>query len=291
MTMAGAAVENLPADQFNHCVVATEIGPNQYKLYDPTWCPFSAEVWSSAERPQNYVIGTPRGEELMETPGAAASENFINLVSDAVLADNGDLIGTFVITGGAYSETNLRWSVVNAPAWTVKGNFEQWLATLSPRAELVSYETSDPVNVDLPFKITLKYRVPGYALVYGGHMAFTPPAAKNILSNRRLTDFVAAVTGKERKYGIFLRATREFNFRETVRLPKGYRLKQAPEAKAVVGPAADWSASLAMKGDALVLTEQLAVKKKIVPAADYGNLKDAVEAMKAYGDALAIVSR
>ncbi len=291
MTMAGAAVENLPADQFNHCVVATEIAPNQYKLYDPTWCPFSAEVWSSAERPQNYVIGTPRGEELMETPAAAASENFINLASDAALTENGDLSGTFVITGGAYSETNLRWSVVNAPAWTVRGTFEQWLAALSPRAELVSYETTDPVNVDLPFRITLKYAVPGYALVYGGKMAFTPPSARNILSNRRLTDFVAAVTGKERKYDIFLRSTREFNYRETVRLPKGYRLKQAPEAKSVEGPAADWSATLAMRGDSLVLSERLAVKKKIVPAADYGNLKEAVDAMKAYGDALAVLER
>jgi transglutaminase-like putative cysteine protease len=291
MTMAGAVVENLPADQFNHCVVATEIAPNQYKLYDPTWCPFSAEVWSSAERPQNYVIGTPRGEELMETPAALASENFINLVSDGALAENGDLSGTFVITGGAYSETNLRWSVVNSPAWTVRSTFEQWLTALSPRAELVSYETTDPVNVDLPFKITLKYTVPGYALVHGDRMAFTPPSARNILSNRRLTDFVGAVTGKERKRDIFLRATREFNYQETVRLPKGYRLNQAPEAKAVEGPAADWSARLAMKGDSLVLSERLAVKKKIIPAADYGNLKEAVDAMKAYGEALAVVER
>ncbi len=291
MTMAGARVEDLPADQFNHCVVATEIAPNQYKLYDPTWCPFSSEVWSSAEKPQNYVIGSPRGEQLMETPPVPASENFVHLASDAVISDTGDLTGTMVITGGAYSETNLRWTVVNSPADMVRGTFEQWLSAISPRAELTSYQTTDPVNVNLPFKITLAYRVPCYAMVYGNTMLLTPPAARNILSNRRLTDFIGAVAGKGRTYDIFLRAPREFTFEETTHLPKGFRLKEAPKAKSVEGPAADWSAALSARGDALVLKERLAVKEKIIPAAQYANLKDAVDAMKAYGDALAVVER
>ncbi len=291
MTMAGASVENIPADQFNHCVVATEVAPNQYKLYDPTWCPFSPEIWSSAEKPQNYVIGSPRGEELMETPPAPASDNFIKLVSEGTVAENGDLTGTMVITGGAYSETNIRWTLLNSPAATVRGTFEQWITAVSPRAELLSYDSTDALNVNLPLRVTLKYRVPGYAMVYGKTMALTPPAARNILSNRRLTDFAGAVTGKERKYDIFLRATREFTFQETLTLPKGYRLKQAPEAKKVEGPSADWSAELSMRGEQLVLSEKLSVKKKIIPASEYANLKDAVDSMNQYGAALSVLSR
>jgi len=291
MTFAGAAVEDIPADQFNHCVVATEVAPDQYKLYDPTWCPFSSEVWSSAERPQHYLIGSPRGETLMETPPALASENFIKLVSDCAVAENGDLTGTFTITGGAYSETNLRWTLVNSAAYSVRGTLEQWIATLSPRAELLSYDSTDPVNIDIPLRLTLRFRVPGYAMSFGKQMALTPPAAKNILSNRRLTDFLSAVTGKERKYDIFLRSTREFIFQETLRLPPGYRLVKAPEAKSVEGAAADWSAKLDMKDGALVLSERLAVKEKIVPAGHYGNLKAAVDAMKDYGTALAVLSK
>ncbi len=291
MTMAGAKVENLPADQFNHCVVATEIAPGQYKLYDPTWCPFSPEIWSSAEKPQNYVIGSPRGEELMETPPAPASDNFIKLVSDSAIAENGDLTGSFTLTGGAYSETNLRWTLVNSPAYSVRGTLEQWLTALSPRAELLSYDSTDPVNIKVPLKVVLKFRVPGYAMPYGKEMALTPPAAKNILSNRRLTDFIAAIGGKDRKYDIFLRATREFLFQETLRVPQGYRLVKAPEAKAVEGAAADWSGKLDMKDGALVLSERLAIKEKIVPAAHYANLKDAVDSMKRYGTALTVLSK
>lgn len=291
MTMAGARVENLPADQFNHCVVATEIAPNTYKLYDPTWCPFSSEIWSSAEKPQNYVIGSPRGEELMETPPAPASDNFVDLTADERIDEKGNLEGTLTVTGGHYSETNLRWAVVFSPAYAVKGTFEHWLSKISPRAELSSYETTDPVDVGKPFKITIKYRVPGYAMVSGRRMVFTPPMAKNILSSRRLTDFMAAVHGDKRRYGIFLRATREFNYRESIALPKGYRLEAGPKAGAVDEPAAAFSAELGSTPGRLSLKEQLVIKKKIIPASEYGGLKSAVDASNDFGRAFVVVSR
>ncbi len=144
MTMAGARVENLPADQFNHCVVATEIAPNTYKLYDPTWCPFSSEIWSSAEKPQNYVIGSPRGEQLMETPPAPASDNFIDLKAEDRIDEKGNLEGTLTITGGHYSETNLRWAVVFSPAYAVKGTFEQWLSKISPAGRALQLRDDGP---------------------------------------------------------------------------------------------------------------------------------------------------
>jgi hypothetical protein len=292
MTMAGARVEDIPADQFNHCVVATEVAPNQYKLYDPTWCPFSREIWSSAEKPQNYVIGSPRGEVLMETPDAPASDNFVKVVGESRLDEEGDMEGTFTITAGNYSETNLVWTVVNSPASEVRAAFEHFLERVSPSAELLSLQTSDPIDVTKPFKIVLKYRVPGYAMVYGGSLAFTPPLARNILEGRRLTDFVAAVKGESRKYDIFLRATRLFDYQDTVFLPKGFSsLKAAPEYAKVDGPAAAFSAGVSVSPGKLVYSEQITIKKKIVPASEYAGLKETVEAASDAAGGLVVVSR
>jgi hypothetical protein len=39
MTMAGARVEDVPADQFNHCVVALKKDRGGFELLDPTWAP------------------------------------------------------------------------------------------------------------------------------------------------------------------------------------------------------------------------------------------------------------
>lgn len=292
MTMAGAKVENIPADQFNHCVVATEVAPNQYKLYDPTWCPFSREIWSSAEKPQNYVIGSPRGEVLMETPEAPASDNFVKVVGDSRLDEQGNLEGTFTITAGHYSETNLVWTVVNSPASEVRAAFERFVQRVSPRAELVSLETSDPIDVTKPFKIVLKYRAPGYAMVYGNAMAFTPPLANNILEGRRLTDFVGAVKGKSRKYDIFLRSTRLFDYQDTVTLPKGFAsLKSAPDYAKVDAPSAAFGAAVRVSPGKLVYSEQITIKKKIVPASEYEGLKQTVDAAKEAADGLVVVGR
>lgn len=291
MTMAGARVENLPADQFNHCVVATEVAPNEYKMYDPTWCPFSREVWSSAEKPQNYVIGSPRGEVLMETPPAPPSDNFIDIKAEERIDEKGDLEGRLTITGGHYSETNLRWALMFSPAYAERAVFEQWLSKISPRAELTDYSTTDPVDVNTPFEITLEYQASGYAMVSETQMVFTPPMARNILSSRRLTDFSAAVGSPTRHYGIFLRATREFNYKESITLPKGYTLAAAPKAGTVDQPAAGFSAEISSGTGSVLLKEQLMIKKKIIPASEYDGLKAAVDASEEFGHGFVVVSR
>ncbi len=283
MTMAGAKVEDVPADQFNHCVVAVKLGPGEYKLYDPTWCPFSREVWSSAEKPQNYVIGSPEGEVLMETPLAPPEDNFIKVVSTGRLDADGTLTGRMHITGGAYSETNLVWAVTSTDKNEVRHVFEDWIHKVAPQAELISFTTEDPVNVNKPFFITLDYRVPGYAIKSDNGLLFRSPAAQNILSNRRLTDFVAAVEGDKREHDIYLRSTRKFIFDEKIELPVIQKNADKNDPGAVDGPAAAFDAKASTSGKFFELKETFSVKKKIVPASDHGNLKEAYEAMKDFG--------
>jgi hypothetical protein len=283
MTMAGAKVEDVPADQFNHCVVAVELSPGQYKMYDPTWCPFSREIWSSAEKPQNYVIGSPKGEVLMETPDAPADENFIKVVSTGKFNPDGSFDGKMYITGGAYSETNLVWSVAFSEKAEVWHTFEEWIHKISPQAQLVSFSTEDPVNVNKSFFISLDYRVPGFAVKGENGFFFTSPAAKNILSNRRLTDFVQAISGDKRQYDIFLRSTRKFIFEEKIELPQVQKSSFSKTAKSVDGAAASLEAKSSISGKFFELKETFVVKKKVVPAGDYANLKEAYEAMQDFG--------
>lgn len=283
MTMAGAKVENIPADQFNHCVVAVELSPGEYKLYDPTWCPFSREIWSSAEKPQNYVIGTEKGEILMETPPAPPEDNFIKVVSTGTFDLEGNYEGKMRITGGAYSETNLVWIVVFSDRGELRTTFEEWVKKISPQAELVSFTTEDPVDVNKPFFIELKYKIPNFGVKGKNGFYFISPAAQNILSNRRLTDFVAAIKGDKRQYDIFLRATRKFIFEESITFPAIAKEKVVEEGKKVDGNTSSFEARASVNGKTFELKEIFTVKKKIIPAGDYHNLKESYEAMKDFG--------
>jgi len=291
MTMAGARVEEVPADQFNHCVVATEIAPDKYKLYDPTWCPFSREIWSSAEKPQNYDIGSPRGEELMETPKAPAEDNFVNVKANESLQSNGSLTGTLRITAGHYSETNLRWGMLYGPAYRLREDFQRRLSHISPLAKLTGFSTTDVLDVNTPLVITLKYEIPSYAITTGNTIVFTPTLAKNIAEGRRLTDFFAAVGGKEREYDIFIRATRAFTFTESLNLPKGFVVEGTPKAVNLDGPAASFSTKASATVGKFLFTEKLAVKKKIIKADEYPNLRKAVKAAQKAENTLVVLKK
>ncbi len=291
MTMAGARVEDLPADQFNHCVVAVETGKDSYTLYDPTWCPFSPEIWSSAEKPQHYVIGTPRGEELMQTPPAPPSDNFLKVVSTGSIDRDGNLAGKLVITAGAYTETGLRWARVFREAYRLPGTFEGWLAHISPRAVLDDHAVTDPVDVFHPYVITLLYHVPGYAMVSDDGLALVPPVARHIIQDRRTADFLVPARAPSRKQNIFLRATREFIFEETLTLPGRFALASAPKPPTVDGPQAAFDGSVSLKGRRLETRHHLVIKHKVIPAEGHANLHQAVEAYDRQAEEWVVLTR
>ncbi len=280
MTMAGARVENIPADQFNHCVVAVKLSEGNYKLYDPTWCPFSREIWSSAEKPQNYVIGSERGEILMETPPAPPEDNFVKIVSIGNLDNEGNLDGTMKITAGAYSETNLAWAIVFSEKPEVKSVIESWITKISPQATVVSFQTEDPANVFKPFYIEIKYKVPNFAIKGKNGFYFESPVSQNILSSRRLTDFMNAIDGEKKEHDIFLRSTRKFIFEETINLPFSAKNKCEIKPESVDGPSSSFEGRGVVNGKTFELNETFTIKKKIIPKEDYPNLKKSYEAMQ-----------
>jgi len=284
MTMAGARVERIPADQFNHCVVAVKLDDGSYKLYDPTWCPFSREIWSSAEQNQNFVIGSPEGEDLMITPPVSPEDNFIRMRAKNRIDRSGDLAGTVTITAAGYTETNLRWGIVYEQKQRMRHNLERWLYSASPLAEVTRVTMTDPVDLDTPLMIELGYRIPKYASLSDAELVFTPVLAKYIVENGRLNDYRSAVESDDRKYDISLRCTRYFDFEEEVELPSGYQLIGTPDPGSEDGEAASFKVKLTQKGKMLVLDEELRIKKKIIPVEDYPNLKRAVDLMKDLSD-------
>lgn len=291
MTMAGARVEDIPADQFNHCVVAVQSKDGSYTLYDPTWCPFSREVWSSAEQLQHYVIGSPEGEDLGVTPYVAPEKNTIRIRARERLTEEGDLEGELTITGEGYTETNLRWGIVNEAARAVRASFEKWIAKASQLALVTNLEMTDPLDLDTPTEIRIGYRVPHYAAAADGVLILTPLLAHYIIENKRLNDFLSAAEKKDRKYDVSLRCTRLFDFEEEMEIPPGFALRRPPPLENEDGEAASFTASVSMKGRRLVFEENLSLKKKLIPAGEYQNFKRAVELLQEMGELRLVLSR
>jgi hypothetical protein len=173
----------------------------------------------------------------------------------------------------------------------MNANFEKWLYAASPLAEVTRIEMTDPVDLDTPLSITLAYRIPDYAAAGEDELVLTPLLARYLVENGRLNDYRSAVDKDSRNYDIFLRCTRKFEFSEETELPAGYLLASHPDLGSEDGEAASFEAGVKMKGKMLTFDEQLVLKKKVIPVADYPGFKKAVEAMNDLGDLQLVFSK
>ncbi len=99
MTMAGSRIEDVPADQFNHCVCALRRDDGTFEMYDPTWVPYNNDIWSLLETEQHYLVGTPEGESLSRIRYSPPEESPLRISHEAKLGDDGTLEGTFKLAG------------------------------------------------------------------------------------------------------------------------------------------------------------------------------------------------
>jgi hypothetical protein len=301
MTMAGARVERIPADQFNHCVAAVDISregiksdalggragfEDKYDMYDATWAPNSMEVWSRYEGDQNIVIGSPEGENLTAIRPFKPEENRLNIISKATINKDGDLTGTFELVGvGGGPDTRLRrffaYTGNKDEIWQALSNY---LSKLAPGTELIGYEYSDLGDFWNPLKVRIDYRTPGYAQIYGEGLHFTSPAAEFMPATGFLRTIFRYATLEERKNPLFLYAPQDVAITEEIAVPSGY--KRLSEIKPVEAGAdfANFKASVEKSKIGVKLTYHYTVAERYVETSEYPQVWDITQQMKNFAD-------
>jgi len=279
MTYAGARVEQVPADQFNHCVVALKQKDGTYRMLDPTWCPFTMETWSSAEQNQNYVIGSPEGEQLMEIPTVPPEKNLVSITVEDALDAGGELKGTMTVYGQGFSDAGMRWMFVNDAMRNWQPSVERWITGIAPQARLGPWTISDMLDLKKPLTLTMHFTIPAYAWTLDNGLVFTPASFKAMTDNRRLAEFAAAVKSDKRKYDIFLRTTRDIRIEETLTLPPGYAMGTLPEKSTIRETAGSYTFAASQEKGKLKLSQEFIVAEKIIPAVQYAGFKKAADAL------------
>jgi len=294
MTMAGARVERIPADQFNHCVVARKKQDGTFELLDPTWVVFSPELWSSAEGEQNYVIGSPEGEPLSKTPAFDPVANRYKIESSASLDAEGNLTGTLWVSGFGYAEQRLRREMVHtSTARDRQSWFERLVAGIGPGAEV------EPVRVDYrvlqdvktPIRFEVRYRVPRYAMVSGDRMYFAPPMSRHPLSTPYTAPYLHVEDQDTRTQPVQLSAPRMMDITETLELPAGFKVLSLPKDRSLDGDAASLATRAEIKERKLSYTYKLTVKRREIPVEQYPNFRDVVREAKKLPEDLVVIER
>ena len=289
MTMAGSRIENIPADQFNHCVVVAKLSDKKYHLLDPTWVPFVRELWSSCEQQQNYLMGVPEGADLKETSVSPPENHLLKIIGKSEISNDGTLTGEVVLQATGQSDASLRaiFTYYKKSQW--KANVEKQILAINPLAEIT--EMTYPNTYDYkkaPVKIIVKYKIPNYALITNNELIFKPFAAQNIFKyaqyNLRFNTNL-----EKRKYGFKDRCSRLVEINETIKLPKFESKIFLPKADSSDGTGASFVGGYSLNGNTLLLNEKASYKKRVYSADDWQSYRTAVKSQNKFADEYVIL--
>ena len=280
MTMARSNIEDIPADQFNHAVTLVKMDSANYKLLDPTWVPFTRELWSSLEQQQDYLMGIPGGADLKETPISPPENHYFRMNGKSTLKADGTLEGQFTIEAEGQSDAALRGMFTGNFKSNWDRTLEKKIREISPDIEILEMDYSPPYQyLEENMQITVKYRIPNYAIVTENELLFTPVVALELFKNANYhLRFDPSLEYREN--GFRDRCSRLVELHETITLPEYSKAAYVPEASKIKGSAASFEGSYQLKDNQLVLDETIRFEKRKYKADEWSNYRSVVEAQK-----------
>ncbi len=292
MTMAGATIEDIPADQFNHCVVAWEKEPGQFVMLDPTWVPYNNDIWSKLETEQQYVIGHPDGvDHLGEIRYSPPEESPLYANNEATLSEDGTLSGTLYLKGSGALDSRLRRICYNSQKRALDDVFAGVFAHASEAVVIKDVEHRGLMDFSGDMWINIEYEIPGYAMMVDGGLEFTPMVANAVKDHGYLFRAGAISWPEDRENDVFLYYTQRLDLTETIKLPGGYELANDVNVEAVDETFASFEQDTKMDGRKLVLHSRTEVKRRQFPPSGYAGFIKAIDQLDDYAGSVVRVTK
>ena len=282
MTMAGARVETVPADQFNHCVVAVRREDGSYVMLDPTWAPQSREIWSHAEGEQNYVIGSPAGEGLSAIRTFTPEENRLEVAFETRLDAAGALEGRVELTGSGYMDTRLRRNLTYRTRAEWRTFAAEVLGGISPALELTDAEFGTYDDYTRPMRYAFRFRAPAYAAANDSSLDLALPSARFLQNAQRFLRIIQLPKVEERKHPALFWAPGEIEVNETLALPRAAKFTGALPEQDLDRDAAAYRASVRTEGPKLRTEQRLTLKRRTIAAADWAGVAEVADSLASF---------
>ena len=277
--------------KMNHCVTVVKLKDGTYMPLDPTWVPFKRELWSSAEQQQNYLPGIPEGSDLCLTPVSDPMNHYLKISAESKLSADGTLTGSFVARAEGQSDGSVRAPFLQGYADRIYRSLESQLLAVSPLATLESYSCKEPKNYQkAPIELKMSFTIPQYATVGDGVMMCKPLVFSGLYSG--VCSFLRVDTkAEEREHAFKDACSRYVELKETMTLPKGYKMLQQPKSVSVEGNVAKAAGTLEQKGNKLCAEQYISLGKRVYEAAEWGEFRAAVNAFKEMTNSMLVLEK
>ena len=158
------------------------------------------------------------------------------------------------------------------------------LAPISPAIIEFEFDHPDRDDFSQDMWLEIRYHLRDAALAVDGGLEFQSPAATIVTHDGWL--FRAGVRDwpEERETDLFLWFTQLVEIRESITLPRGFELKDAPEPETVDRTYAAFGASSNVSGRKLVIESDMEVRRRQIPPDGYGGFREAIVAAREWAD-------
>ena len=279
-TQALVPVHRIPADQFDHCVTAWKKPDGTWKMLDPTWAIYSMDTWDTGEGLQNYLIGTPEGEEsLGQTRLFKPEESLMEIRVETELSGEGNLRGQMRIDGSGRSDSTMRFKRVFRPTIQEPVLYRFYLASIDPEIEMTGLNLGDVDDLTTNYFLETTFKVRNYAVPEGNTLYLNVPAAR-FLTNPFISRYLEEAEADERKFDIMMLFLQEIVAKETLTLPAGYRLASSPAAFALDKEPASFSFEIKGEPGKLLFDARLILKSRSVSTKKFKDFKEVMTSVK-----------
>ncbi len=289
MTMAGSRIDYIPADQFNHCVTVVKTSDDKYKVLDPTWVPFVRELWSSLEQQQNYLMGIPEGADLSITDISAPENHYLRIKASANLNVKGDLEGEFTLVAEGQSDASIRRMFTSNYKADWDHAMERELRKIASNIEIVELDYGKPYNyLDGPLEISVKYRIPNYAVVTNEEILMKPVAMSGLFKRAQAHLYINT-SAETKNYDFRDRCSRLVQIKESITVPDGYKVKSLAEEHK--SGCASINLTMTQQGNTLKIKQSARFEKRIYKAEEWADFKKVVDIQKDFINKPLILTR
>ena len=170
-------------------------------------------------------------------------------------------------------------------------SLENQLLAVSPLATLNSYSCKDAKDYQkAPVELKMNFTIPAYATVGDGVIMCKPLVFSGLYSG--VCSFLRIDTSiKERKYAFKDGCSRYVELKETMTLPKGYKMLMQPKSVSAEGNVAKAVGSLRQEGNKLCAEQQISLGKRVYEASEWAEFRAAVNAYKEMTNTMLILEK
>ncbi len=276
MTFAGARIEDLPADQFNHSVCALRKADGSFVMYDPTWAPMSMNIWSRYEMEQHYLIGTPQGQGLTCIAYSPPEGSPLFVESRGELDAEGNLKGTLKIRSEGALDSRLRYLITSAKIEEREAHIAEILSVIDERVVVNQFQHNELYDFNKGMEFAVEYAIPHYALPVAGGLEWESPMMQLVAHERWLLRVGDYEWPEDRKNDLFVWFTQLYDGRERIMLPKGLTLVKTPETDTVDETYVFSSGDCKQDKREVVVHQKVEVRRRQIPLTGYPGFRKAV---------------